>query len=595
MRDADDAVSMWPALEIADKRFRLRDSLRLYPAPLAGATDADVRTAQTAAEALWRRDASAWSSDVAAQQKIANRLGWLSAPARMADEIDRLHGFADAVKRDGFAHVVLLGMGGSSLAPEVLRAILHVSPGYPQLHMLDSTDPAAIRAAETPPERTLYLIASKSGTTIEPNTLAAYFRGRLESAGLQWANHFVAVTDEGTELARRARTERFRDLFINPGDIGGRYSAISYFGLVPAALMGQNLEGLIGWSMAMLAAAEPASSPTASNPAVALGLAIGRAARAGRDKLTLLLPKTLEPLGLWVEQLLAESTGKQGSGIVPIAGEAPSPAAEYGDDRFFVRLRPSGTVQNEHQALVNDLRAAGEPVADIELPELSALGAEFVRWEIATAVAGAILDVNPFDEPNVQQAKDATRKLLDQQKATGQLPIGVPEGTLSDGVTLALTEASREGLGSSNPESILTLIARDDYFALLAYLGPDTELAADLQDFRNAVNRRTRAATMFGYGPRYLHSTGQLHKGGPNTGVFVLLTAAPGEDFKIPGEPFTFGTLELAQALGDFASLDTTGRRALHVHLPRPDRGLVRQVSKAMLAWLPPLPENAES
>ncbi len=587
MRGADDLVSMWPALEIADKRSRLRGSLRLFSGPLAGATDANTRTAQAAAEALWRRDASAWSSDPATQQKIANRLGWLSAPARMADEIDRLHAFADAVKRDGFAHVVLLGMGGSSLAPEVLRAILHVSPGYPQLHMLDSTDPAAIRAAETPPERTLYLLASKSGTTIEPNTLAAYFRRRLESAGLHWANHFVAITDEGTELARRARTERFRELFINPGDIGGRYSAISYFGLVPAALMGQNLESLIGWSMAMLAAAEPGSIPTASNPAVALGLAIGIAARAGRDKLTLLLPKALEPFGLWVEQLLAESTGKQGSGIVPIAGEAPSLAAEYGDDRFFVRLTSPGTAQDEHQLLVNDLRAAGVPVADIELPEPSALGAEFVRWEIATAIAGAMLDVNPFDEPNVQQAKDATRRLLDQRQVTGQLPIGAPEGTLSDGVTLTLTEASREGLGSSSPESILTLLARGDYFALLAYLGPDPELAADLQELRNAVSRRTPASTMLGYGPRYLHSTGQLHKGGPNSGVFVLVTATPHEDLPIPGESFTFGTLELAQALGDFASLDTTGRRALHVHLPRPDRGLLRQVSTAMLAWLP--------
>ena len=295
-----------------------------------------------AAAALWRRDPSLWSDDPATQQKIANRLGWLNSPALMADSLERLRTFASGVQRDGFTHVVLLGMGGSSLAPEVLRAVIGVAPGWPTLHMLDSTDPAAVRAAATPPEHTLYLLASKSGTTIEPNSLAAHFRARLESSVPRWADHFVAITDDGTELARRARREGFRDVFINPSDIGGRYSALSYFGFVPAALMGQDLDGLAGWGLAMLSAAEPGPADTLTNPAVALALLIGAATLAGRDKLTLLGPPALEAFGLWVEQLIAESTGKQGKGVIPIAGEAVGPAEQYGEDRLFVRLSMRG-------------------------------------------------------------------------------------------------------------------------------------------------------------------------------------------------------------------------------------------------------------
>jgi glucose-6-phosphate isomerase len=594
MPGAHDLLSQWPALDVKARRVRLQDSLHVFPGTLTDALTNHRRTVDAAAAALWRRDPSLWSDDPATQQKIANRLGWLSSPALMADSLERLRTFASGIQRDGFTHVVLLGMGGSSLAPEVLRAVIGVAPGWPTLHMLDSTDPAAVRAAATPPEHTLYLLASKSGTTIEPNSLAAHFRARLESSVPRWADHFVAITDEGTDLARRARAERFRDVFINPSDIGGRYSAVSYFGFVPAALMGQDLDALAGWSLAMLSAAEGHPADTLSNPAAALAHVIGTAALAGRDKLTLVVPPALEAFGLWVEQLIAESTGKQGKGVVPIAGEAVGPAEDYGEDRLFVRLTVRDAPVKLAADVTDDVRstyvdqALLGPAVEIELPEATALGAEFVRWEIATAILGAMLQINPFDEPNVQQAKDATRVLLDAYKTKGQLPAAASEFTLPGGSSLALSETARTRLGAADADAILTLIEENDYFALLAYVGPDEAIARELRNFRQDVRDRTRAATMLGYGPRYLHSTGQLHKGGPNTGVFVLLTADSDEDLPIPGESFSFGTLELAQALGDFASLDATKRRAVHVHLPRQDPALVREVAEALLARVPP-------
>jgi glucose-6-phosphate isomerase len=580
-----DLLTRWPALDVAARRARLQDSFQLAPGPLNDTLSASSDGAERAAAALMRREASAWSDEAAVQEKIRQRLGWLDSPALMADSLARLCAFAEAVKSDGFTDVVLLGMGGSSLAPEVLRGVLGVAPGWPRLHMLDSTDPAAVRAAATPPEKTLYLISSKSGTTIEPNVLAAHFRRTLEDAHVtRWADHFVAITDEGTALAAHARAEHFRDLFINPSDIGGRYSALSFFGLVPSALMGQDISALVAWGLAMLAAAAPGFGEARTNPAAALGLAIGAAARAGRDKLTLILPPALEPFGLWVEQLIAESTGKNGHGVVPIAGEPLAPASSYGTDRLFVRLRIHGSFAEEMRDTdVRDLRAAHAPVAEIALPEPAALGAEFVRWEIATAIAGALLHINPFDEPNVQQAKDATRVLLDRFKSQGRLPVTSPDRTTADGVALTLSAQARSGLGDRGAESILTLLRPGDYFALLAYLGPDAELAAELRALRVAVRDKTHAATMLGYGPRYLHSTGQLHKGGPNTGVFVLVSAQPRVDLAIPGESFTFGTLELAQALGDFASLDATGRRALHIHLPAPDRAMLHRVAEMII------------
>ena len=595
MHSAHDLLTRWPALDVAAKRARQQDTFQFFPGdrrqerPLGDAVAADADAAARVAAGLWRRDPAAWTSDPSVQKVIANRLGWLSSPALMAEAIPRLEAFASSVRRDGFTDVVLLGMGGSSLAPEVLRAVLGAAPEWPRFHMLDSTDPTAVRAVATQPSRTLYILASKSGTTIEPNSLAAHFKSVLEASVAHWNDHFVAITDEGTALDRRARAERFREVFINPTDIGGRYSAMSFFGLVPAALMGQNLAALVGWALAMLSAFEPGFGDVTANPAAALGLAIGAAANAGRDKLTLVLPKALEPFGLWVEQLVAESTGKQGKGVVPIAGEPLAQQAKYGSDRFFIRLRLHGSYAEEiRDTDVRGLKAAGVPVGEIDLQEPSALGAEFVRWEVATAVAGALLGINPFDEPNVQQAKDATRVLLDSYSSTGRLPIPTADrtGEDTDGIQLTLSAAARTMLDGHPPEAFLTLLHEDDYFGLLAYVGPDAELAARLHALRVAIRDRTHAATMFGYGPRYLHSTGQLHKGGPNTGVFLLITATPREDLPIPGQPFSFTTLELAQGLGDFASLEATGRRALHVHLPAPEPRLVERVGEMLLERL---------
>ena len=587
MQSAHELLTRWPALDVPAKRARLHHSLHLPPG-LVDTLSRSTAIADRAASGLWRADASAWSAAPDVQRVIADRLGWMRSPMLMADAIDRLQTFAASIKDGGFTDIVLLGMGGSSLAPEVLRAVIGVAPGWPRFHMLDSTDPAAVRAAATPPDRTLYVIASKSGTTIEPNSLAAHFRKRLEDAGVsQWADHFVAITDEATELDRRARAEHFRDVFINPSDIGGRYSALSFFGMVPAALMGQDVAEIIGWSLAMLAAAEPGAAAAVANPAVALGLVMGVGAGEGRDKLTVIAPGALDAFGLWIEQLIAESTGKGGTGIVPIAGEPLADPSAYGSDRLFVHMRVHGAPdEGSRDAAVRAIKAAQMPVVDIDVAEPAALGAEFMRWEIATAVAGAVLGIDPFDQPNVQLAKDATNRLLTEYNTTGRLPIATPDSEVAGGIAITLTSAARLALPAAGGEALLSLLHQGDYFALLAYLGPEMELADELHALRAAVRDRARVATMFGYGPRYLHSTGQLHKGGPNSGVFVLISATPHEDLPIPGEPFSFGTLELAQAVGDFASLEAAGRRAIHAHLSSPDPALIRALADALLAHI---------
>jgi glucose-6-phosphate isomerase len=525
------------------------------------------------ADALWMRRLDVWSEDRAVQEKIANRLGWLDAPAIVHPHLPRLRTFAASIGDSGVTDVVLLGMGGSSLAPEVLRACLGIAPGFPRFQVLDSVDPDAVRAAMGRPATSLFVLASKSGSTIEPNVMAAEAERRVREAGVtQPGSRFVAITDDNTALHRRALDKGFREVFINPADIGGRYSALSFFGLVPAALMGIDMEALLASARAMAEACR-VDDPR-RNPGLALGAVMAAAALAGRDKLTLSLPARLESFGLWVEQLIAESTGKQGQGIVPIVGEPED--APRGDDRLVVKIVLGGS---------DPLHGGLPPLVTLAVPDLTALGAEFFRWEVATATAGLLLDINPFDEPNVQQAKDATRILLDIYTAQHRLPVPEPDAAV-ERVQMTLTDAARQA--AESPLAFLQLLRPPDYFGALAYLPPDDEaLARVLQELRHKVAARTGCATMLGYGPRYLHSTGQLHKGGPNTGVFIIVSADVSEDLPIPGEPYTFGVLELAQALGDFESLNRTGRRALHLHLPQRDPDMLRRIGERLIATLP--------
>jgi glucose-6-phosphate isomerase len=531
------------------------------------------------ATALWQRSLGVWAGDQAVRDKIANRLGWLSAVDFITPQLDRLSAFAASIRDGGFTDIVLLGMGGSSLAPEVLRRVLGVAPGYPRFRMLDSVDPDAVRAAMENAATSLFILASKSGSTIEPNVMAAEARRRLLASGHHaWGSRFIAITDEGTPAHRRAIDERFREVFVNPSDIGGRYSALSFFGMVPAALMGVDVAALLTHTREMERACRDTRVET--NPGLALGALMAAGAASERDKLTLLLPERLQSFGLWVEQLVAESTGKSGKGIVPIAGEPLT--TRLGTDRVAVALTLA-TDREEESRLVREASSA-VPSAQITLPDVTAIGAEFLRWEVATATAGLLLEINPFDEPNVQQAKDATRALLSVYAQQHRLPSSEPLATV-EGARLSASEAAQQALNGETVLNFLGLLKRGDYGCLLAYLPPDdSSLEPLLHELRTAWGAASECATMFGYGPRYLHSTGQLHKGGPNSGVFVILTAEPASDLAIPDEPYSFGTLELAQALGDFQSLDHTGRRVLHVHLPSRDLELIRRALHALLS-----------
>jgi glucose-6-phosphate isomerase len=545
-------------------------------APLARATQRLERS--QFADALWQRRLDAWETDEGTRQRIANRLGWVTAIDVVAHSLPRLRDLAAAVRAGTFTDVVLLGMGGSSLAPEVLRRVLGVASGYPRFRMLDSVDPEAVREALERASTSLFVLASKSGGTIEPNVMAAEARRRVLAAGeTQWGSRVIAITDEGTDLHRRAVDEHFREIFLNPADIGGRYSALSFFGMVPAALMGADVEriGATARDMEQLCR----RSTVNDNPGLALGALMAAGAASGRDKLTLHLPPALASFGLWVEQLVAESTGKQGNGVVPITGEPHG--APIGADRLFVSVTLGGDGADD--ADLGRARAEGVPIVEFDVPDVYAIGAEFLRWEVATAAAGMLLGINPFDEPNVQQAKDATRALLDGYRAQQRLPIPEPHGSLT-GARLTLSHAAMDTLSGAPAEAFLGVAKPPDYFGLLAYLPPeDSRFDPVLQEFRGRVAARTGCATMFGYGPRYLHSTGQLHKGGANTGVFLIVTADVAEDVPIPGEAFSFGTLEMAQAVGDFQSLDRAARRVLHVRLPRRDPDLLRHVLAALL------------
>ncbi len=518
---------------------------------LAGRVDARVSAwqQQETCQRIWSRDHTVWSATPVPE--LTDRLGWLSTPAQMRAQVEDLAAFAEEVRAAGTERVVLLGMGGSSLAPEVFQATFGPRPGYPTLLVLDSTHPAAVRAIERRVNlsKTLFIVSSKSGTTSETNSFFQYFWSRYP--GGSGGTHFVAITDPGTSLERLARERGFRRIFSAPPDVGGRYSALTAFGLVPAALVGVDLAVLLDRAAAMADSAA-ACAPARANACVSLGAALGELALAGRDKLTFLVAPPLESLPAWLEQLIAESTGKNDKGIVPIADEPVRPVDRYAADRVFVSITAAGS--GEDDGRLRALAAAGHPVIRITLDSPLDLGAEFFRWEFAVAASGAALGIQPFDQPDVQLAKELARRAM-AAGAGAAADASVP-AVVSD------RDAWDEAL-----EKWLSLAGTGNYIALQAYLDPSPETTAALQRLREALALRTGLATTLGFGPRFLHSTGQLHKGGPNTGLFLQVTDEASPDLPVPETNYTFGQLIRAQAAGDAMALAQRGRRVIRIGL----------------------------
>jgi len=521
---------------------------------------------------LWGRDATLWTG-----ADEAKWLGWLDIVKAQQARVADLQAFGTEVKRDGFTHVLLLGMGGSSLGPEVLETVFGHAAGYPQLHVLDSTDPAQVRTFEGKVDlaRTLCVVSSKSGPTLEPNIFKQYFFRRLQqTVGEERAgSHCIAITDPGSKLEAAAKVDGFRRIFHGVASIGGRYSVLSDFGIVPAALLGIDVAKLLDCA-ARRAEACAAPGPAADNPGVALGLLLGAAATLRRDKVTILTSPPLWDVGAWLEQLIAESTGKHGKALIPVDGERAAPAATYGDDRVFVILRLDGASDARLDQATADLERAAQPVLRLRVADPYDLGAEFFRWEVATAVAGAVLGINPFDQPDVEAAKIETKKLTAEVEATGALPREEPF-LENAGVKLFADPRNAEALltaaGTRDLAGVLRAhlarIGPGDYFGLLAYVEMNERHRDLLQQIRHAVRDGRRVATCLGFGPRFLHSTGQAYKGGPNSGVFLQITCDDAQDLPIPGQSYGFGVVKAAQARGDFAVLAERGRRALRVHL----------------------------
>jgi transaldolase/glucose-6-phosphate isomerase len=545
---------------------------------LQGAVDATLDRADQEhfAQRVWRKDPTLWKPNPNEQQELTDRVGWLTVMEQMADVLPRLNDLRDDVRQAGFTHAVLLGMGGSSLAPEVLKQTLGVAAHQPELMVLDTTDPETIQdvlqVIDLP--HTLFIVASKSGGTIETLSQFKYFYDRLGPlvGQDQVGKQFVAITDPGTRLDKMAQDMKFRAIFRNPPDIGGRYSALSYFGLVPAAIIGLDIRTLLDRAETMCQACQP-SNAARENPGVWLGAVMGTLASEGRDKLTLVVSPPIGTFGYWLEQLLAESTGKEGKGILPVEGEALGKPQVYGDDRLFVYLRTDEGFDPAQDAAVDALEAAGQPVVRLTLRDTYDIGAEFFRWEFATAIAGAILGINPFDQPNVQEAKDNTDRILAQYEQTKEWP--APRAILQT-QTLNVALVAEGDIAARLRDSVslqaaletyARMAAPGDYVALLAYVQRTREIEGLLQHIRLRLRDARRVATTLGYGPRFQHSTGQLHKGGPNSGVFIQFVATDTTDVPIPGEPYTFSVLKRAQALGDLQSLEAHDRRVIRIDL----------------------------
>ena len=504
--------------------------------------------AESVAQRTWRKDATLWGPEGA--QEIADRLGWLTISEPMLEEAADLREFADQCVADGLTHAALLGMGGSSLGPEVIRLSFGDIEGAMRLHVLDSTDPGAVLALERELdlEKTLFVVSSKSGGTIETLSHFRYFHARVsEKLGGEAGTRFVAVTDPDSPLEELAHEHGFRRVFRNDPDIGGRYSVLSYFGLVPAACMGVSIEALLHRAQVAEQNCTSYDSST-SNSGLWLGIVMGALAQQGRDKLTFVVSEPVSSFGLWVEQLIAESTGKEGKGVLPVAGEPLGPPDAYGDDRFFAYLRNADEPDEELDAEVEALAKAGHPTVTMAVHGPSDLGRIFFFAEFATAVGGWVLGINPFDQPNVQEAKDNTAKVLDAYKKNGALP--------------EVDDAGDEAL-----RKLLSDAAPPHYVALMGYVQPSPRFDQAVAKLREAIREKTGAATTFGYGPRFLHSTGQLHKGGPPNGIFLQLLHDGEQDVEIPGEDYSFGTLKNAQAVGDLQTLRDHGLPAERVRL----------------------------
>jgi glucose-6-phosphate isomerase len=515
---------------------------------------------------IWQKDASVWSTQPEHQKIIANSLGWLAVPGQVLERVAELTSFAAEIRSAGFTHAVVLGMGGSSLCPEVLRRSFGPQPGYPELLVLDSTVPAAVAhlEAQITLESTLFIVASKSGSTTEPQMFERYFYERVKQLkGAKVGENFIAVTDPGTLLENQAKELGYRKTFLNWPDIGGRYSALSFFGMVPFAVMGGDVATLLERATAAAKACQ--NEDVGANPGAALGALLGTLANQRVDKLTLVASEEIASLGLWIEQLVAESTGKAGKGIVPVAGEAVGGVGDYGKDRVFASIAVNAGDAATNAKLAA-LESAGYPVVHQQLSGPLDLGATFFIWEFATATAGSLLNIDAFDQPNVQESKDNTKRLLGEFVAKGALPEQSP--VVEDGALKLYSED--KSLGTTLDAAIaahLKKVHAGDYVAITQYFLETPEVEALVQQLRLAVRAKTRAAATTGYGPRFLHSTGQLHKGGGNNGVFVQLTAQDAKDVAIPRELFGFSVLKQAQSLGDLESLVKHGRRAVRVDL----------------------------
>ena len=523
---------------------------------------------------FWAKDPSLWKKDEESQDFIVRFLGWQKVYDWTLERLEEVLAFAEDVKAN-FKHCVVMGMGGSSLAPEVFRTVFGKQEGWPELIVLDTTNPDWIDAARTrlDPAQTLFIFASKSGGTVEPSSQFAYFFDEVKKAGVKTpGKNFAAITDKGTALEALASQHKFRHTFINPSDIGGRFSALSFFGIVPAALMGVDVQKLLTIAQKQAQTFGP-EAPIRENAAVKLGAFMGAAnLNHGKDKLTLLTPKDLSTFGLWVEQLVAESTGKESKGIVPVAGEKLQPNFDYREDRLFVHLSTGSEDDKRIRAMAEALEEHEAPVFTIEIADLYELGALFLLWEIATAAAGAILAINPFDQPNVQEAKTMTKDVL-AKLAKGDIPQDITAPIL-----VSKDMADKVKLDTL-AQDIYSLLESNDYVAILPYVYPSEETEAALTKLRDKIMVRTKRAVLFGYGPRYLHSTGQLHKGDGNNGVFIIFSADAAHDIQIPGQKYTFGQLCNAQALGDFQALESKGRRVIKLHLTQPVAESIRKIS----------------